>query len=87
MRLPLLSDKAWSRRVLRPELLETAGLALAERNLHDMARINRWFGPHRTLHRVMKDLVSPQEKFSLLDVVPDLETWAIASSSVSGMRG
>ena len=68
MRVPLLSGKGWSRRVLKPELLETAGLALAEKNLHDMARINQWFGPHRALLRVLKQLVSPQEAFSLLDV-------------------
>jgi 2-polyprenyl-3-methyl-5-hydroxy-6-metoxy-1,4-benzoquinol methylase len=68
MRLPSLSGKSWSRRVLQPELLETAGLALAKKNLHDMARINRWFGPHRALLRLMKDLVSPEEQFSLLDV-------------------
>jgi SAM-dependent methyltransferase len=68
MRLPLLRGKGWSRRVLKPELLETARFALAEKNLHDMARINRWFGPHRALLRVIKDLVSPQEQFSLLDV-------------------
>ena len=59
MRLPLLSGKGWSRRVLKPELLETAGFVLAEKNLHDMARINHWFGPHRALLRVIKDLVSP----------------------------
>jgi hypothetical protein len=68
MRLPLLGGKDWSCRALKPELLETAGLALAERNLRDMARINQWFGPHRALLRVIKNLVSPQEQFSLLDV-------------------
>ena len=68
MRLPLLSGKGWSRRVLKPQLLETAGPALAEKNLHDMARINRWFGPHRALLRVIRHSVSPQEQFSLLDV-------------------
>src|SRR6266853_1319645 len=40
--------------------------------LRDMARINQWFGPHRALRRVIKNLVSPL---------------AIAFSSVSGMRG
>src|ERR1700694_4127968 len=68
MRLPLLRGQGWSRRVLKPELLETAGLALAEENLHDIGRINKWFGPHRALRRIIKDLVSPQEQFSLLDV-------------------
>ena len=68
MRLPYLHNEGWSGRVLKAELLETAGLALAEKNLNDMARINRWFGTHRTLRRVMKTLVSPKEQFSLLDV-------------------
>jgi hypothetical protein len=60
--------QSWSGRVLQPELLETASSALAEKNLRDMARINRWFGTHRALLRLMKDLASPQEQFSLLDV-------------------
>ena len=68
MSMLLPSGKGWSGRVLHTELLETAGVALAEKNLHDMARINQWFGPHRALLRVIKDLVSPQEEFSLLDV-------------------
>jgi hypothetical protein len=38
-----------SGRILRPELLESAASTLAERNLRDIARINRWFGGHRAL--------------------------------------
>jgi SAM-dependent methyltransferase len=55
-------------RILRPELLESADPALADRNLRDLARINRWFGGHRALLRVLKDLVSPLKPFSVLDV-------------------
>jgi 2-polyprenyl-3-methyl-5-hydroxy-6-metoxy-1,4-benzoquinol methylase len=55
-------------RILRPELLESAGSTLAERNLRDIARINRWFGGHRALLRVLKNLVHRQEAFSILDV-------------------
>ena len=47
MHLPFLRAEGWSGRVLKPELLETAGLALADKNLRDMARFNRWFGTHR----------------------------------------
>src|SRR5579862_9538924 len=55
-------------RILRPELLESAASTLADRNLRDIARINRWFGGHRSLLRVLKDLARPGEQFSVLDV-------------------
>jgi SAM-dependent methyltransferase len=57
-----------SGRVLRPELLESADPTLADRNLCDIARINRWFGGHRALLRVLKALAPPQEPFTVLDV-------------------
>jgi hypothetical protein len=55
-------------RALHSELLECAGPEPADRNLRDIARINRWFGGHDSLLRIMKDLVDPSEPFSLLDV-------------------
>ena len=55
-------------RTLRPELLETADEALADRNLLDIARINRWFGGHRALVRVLKGLAPRGKPFSVLDV-------------------
>ncbi len=58
----------WSSRTLQPELLEHAGPEYADRNLRELARINRWFGGHRALLRMMRDLVHPQEHFSVLDV-------------------
>src|SRR5712672_3251986 len=57
-----------SGRILRAELLESAEPALANRNLRDMARINSWFGGHRALLRVFKDLAPRQKQFSVLDV-------------------
>jgi SAM-dependent methyltransferase len=57
-----------SGRVLQPELLESADPTLAARNLRDIARINRWFGGHRALLRVLKDLAPPEKPFSVLDV-------------------
>jgi SAM-dependent methyltransferase len=57
-----------SSRTLIPELLETADAALADRNLLDIARINRWFGGHRALVRVLKDLAPRGKPFSVLDV-------------------
>jgi len=62
------SASGWSGRVLEPEWLECAGPANADRNLCELARINRWFGGHRALLRMMKDLVDPAEHFSVLDV-------------------
>jgi 2-polyprenyl-3-methyl-5-hydroxy-6-metoxy-1,4-benzoquinol methylase len=57
-----------SGRVLRPELLESAAPAPADRNLRDIARINSWFGGHRALLRVLEDLAHPWHPFSVLDV-------------------
>ncbi len=58
----------WSRRVLGTELLECAESAPADRNLRDIARINRWFGGHHALLRMMRDLAASDEQFSVLDV-------------------
>src|SRR5690348_1952044 len=55
-------------RVLKPELLDSAARDLRNRNLHDIARINRWCGGHRILLRVLRDLACPRERFSVLDV-------------------
>jgi hypothetical protein len=57
-----------SGRVLKSELLETADPLLADRNLRDISRINSWFGGHRTLLGVLKELAPRQKQFSLLDV-------------------
>ena len=57
-----------SRRVLRSEGLESSAPAAAERNLRDIARINRWFGGHSTLLRLLKEFVEPADHFSILDV-------------------
>jgi SAM-dependent methyltransferase len=54
--------------VLKPELLDSAEQGLADRNLRDLVRINRWCGGHRVLLRVLGDLVGPREQFSVLDV-------------------
>jgi SAM-dependent methyltransferase len=49
-------------------LLECAGPAYADRNLRELASINRWFGGHRALLRVTRVFVHPNEHFSVLDV-------------------
>ena len=55
-------------RVLRSERLESSAPAAVERNLRDIARINRWFGGHRTLLKLLKEFVEPADHFSILDV-------------------
>jgi SAM-dependent methyltransferase len=57
-----------AKRILKPELLDTAAPEPAARNLRELARINRWFGGHAALLRMMRDLVHPQERFFVLDV-------------------
>src|SRR5271154_2570336 len=57
-----------SARVLKPELMDHADAADAAVCLRDLARINRWFGGHRVLVQVLKTLVKPGERFSILDV-------------------
>lgn len=55
-------------RVPRAERLDSADAVEAERNLRDIARINRWFGGHRTLIQVLRRFIRPQDRFSILDV-------------------
>jgi SAM-dependent methyltransferase len=55
-------------RVLRAERLDSADAVEAERNLRDIARINRWFGGHRILIQLLRRLIRPQDRFSILDV-------------------
>ena len=50
-----------SGRAIQPELLECAGAESADRNLRDIARINRWLGGHRALLRILRDLVGSDE--------------------------
>jgi hypothetical protein len=45
----LIRRSGW---ILRPELLDSAASALADRNQRDIARINRWFRDHRALLRL-----------------------------------
>jgi len=55
-------------RRLQRELLDSASPEQAETNLRDLARINRWFGGHRTLLRLLRNLAGPNESFTVLDV-------------------
>jgi 2-polyprenyl-3-methyl-5-hydroxy-6-metoxy-1,4-benzoquinol methylase len=55
-------------RVLNPEFLDGAGLAMVARNLRDLVRLNRWFGGHRALRQVLGRYLHPLDRFSVLDV-------------------
>jgi SAM-dependent methyltransferase len=48
--------------------MDNADAAVAAVCLRDIARINRWFGGHRVLVQILKELVKPGEQFSILDV-------------------
>jgi hypothetical protein len=55
-------------RVLKPEILDTLTEGEARASLADLVRINRQWGGHSTLRRLLRDVVQSGESFSLLDV-------------------
>ncbi len=55
-------------RVIVPELLDHAAPDDARRVLADLARVNRYFGGHRILLKIMRGLAERAESFSMLDV-------------------
>jgi ubiquinone/menaquinone biosynthesis C-methylase UbiE len=57
-----------SRRNIKPELLEHAEPSEARGNLADLVRINRYFGGHSTISRMLEQVVQPEEPFTVLDV-------------------
>jgi 2-polyprenyl-3-methyl-5-hydroxy-6-metoxy-1,4-benzoquinol methylase len=56
-----------SGRVLKPEILDTLPLNQARASLADLIRINRHWGGHGTLRKLLRATID-QENFSLLDV-------------------
>lgn len=57
-----------SGRSIRPELLESAGSEAAASNLRDLVRINRWFGAHAILSRLVAECVEPGERLAVVDI-------------------
>ena len=90
MTLTLNMRRGWrtdlANRTFTRELLETATPEAAVRNLREIARINRWFGGHAALIRMMRDLVHSQERFSVLDVGAASGIWADASFAIFRMH-
>jgi len=63
MRIPCLGG-----RVLKPELLDTLPPDAARASLADLVRINRDFGGHGVLRKLLADVTPPNDAFSFLDV-------------------
>ena len=55
-------------RLIVPEILDHAPPEEARANLNDLVRINRYFGAYGIFRGMMRELVDPNESFSLLDV-------------------
>lgn len=55
-------------RLILPEILDTLPPDQARASLQDLVRINRRWGGHSTLRRLLKDTVGEGEAFSILDV-------------------
>jgi SAM-dependent methyltransferase len=55
-------------RVLKPEILDTLPPEVARPNLVDLARINRHWGGHSTLRKLITEAIPEAETFTLLDV-------------------
>ena len=55
-------------RILKPEILDTLPEAEARASLADLIRINRRWGGHATLGKLLQQVARREETFSLLDV-------------------
>lgn len=55
-------------RIRRAELLDDSPPADAVRSLQDLRCINRWFGGHRLLTRLLREQVRPDEAFRFLEI-------------------
>jgi len=55
-------------RVLKPEILDTLPPEEARASLADLVRINKYWGGHSTLRKLIDDVIPLNESFSILDV-------------------
>src|SRR5579862_7133977 len=55
-------------RVRNPELLDTLSPEEARASLSDLVRINKYWGGHGTLRRLVNHAIPREQAFSLLDV-------------------
>src|SRR5690349_20468367 len=56
------------KRLILPELLDTLPPEQARASLSDLVRINRYWGGHSTLRRLLQESVPEGQGFSVLDV-------------------
>ena len=55
-------------RLRRQELLDDSPAHEAVESLRDLRRINRWFGGHRLLRKLLAEQVSPDQPFTFLEI-------------------
>ena len=55
-------------RVLKPEILDTLPPEEARASLADLVRVNKYWGGHSTLRKLVDRVIPPDEAFTLLDV-------------------
>ena len=60
--------QVFSKRLIRPELMDHAEPEEARENLADLVRINRRFGGHSVLKKMFADVRQQNTKFSVLDI-------------------
>lgn len=58
----------FSKRLIKPELLDHAEPSEARLNLADLVRINRDFGGHSVIRKSLAQIANPDESFTLLDI-------------------
>jgi 2-polyprenyl-3-methyl-5-hydroxy-6-metoxy-1,4-benzoquinol methylase len=58
----------FSKRLIQPEILDDAPPEVARGNLADLVRINRYFGGHSAIRRLLASSVKDLGTFSVLDV-------------------
>ena len=55
-------------RVLKPEILDTLPPEEARASLADLVRVNKYWGGHSTLRKLVDRVIPPDQPFTLLDV-------------------
>lgn len=58
----------FAKRLIKPELLDHAEPQEARRNLADLVRINRRFGGHATIRKMLAQVACSNDPFTLLDI-------------------
>ena len=62
------STNVFAQRVIEPELLDYAEPRIARKNLAELVRINRLFGGHSVIRKLLAASAGRQEAFTVLDI-------------------